>query len=487
MSESIDETRSGIDLLSIFSFLWAAATIFHLVGPGPINEVLALDIESVANVALGIAAVCLLVNPRSVKLLGTLAALQVVEYLLSMPVGSNHYTMAFFLNVAILIAFFFVMRGGGRSDSVRQDLMAVFAPVGRYLLVTMYFYGVFHKINTGFLDPVASCAIDLVQRVAYPFGLDQALWVHHAAIYGTYIVEGAAMVMLCIPRLRYFGILIGMPLHWLIGFVDYSWYVNYSSLVFALYVLFLPPEFAVRLAGIFSRIKEIAPFSRLFGRVWQRSGFVVVVLALGPLAVLSAYAAEPSGGLRLGSYIPLYQAVWIAIWGVYASTIYATIVVLASRCTMYSGAGYWMPPARVAILVPLLFLFNGMSPYLGLKTESSIAMFSNLHTEASVTNHLLFDGPPYLFDFQKTVIDIRESSDPELQRLADRNLQLVEFAFWSYVHDHPDISVTFERNGEIIELARAGDGLTENAPPWLLRKLLPFKPVDFDRPKVCSH
>ena len=31
--------------------------------------------------------------------------------------------------------------------------------VARYLLAIMYFYGIFHKINTDFLNPQVSCAV----------------------------------------------------------------------------------------------------------------------------------------------------------------------------------------------------------------------------------------------------------------------------------------------------------------------------------------
>jgi len=56
-------------------------------------------------------------------------------------------------------------------------------------------------------------------------------------------------------------------------------------------------------------------------------------------------------------------------------------------------------------------LFVSAAPYLGLKTESPIAMFSNLHTEGGISNHLLFSQPPYLFDYQSKVVKVLDTNN----------------------------------------------------------------------------
>ncbi len=47
--------------------------------------------------------------------------------------------------------------------------------VARALLAIMYFYGIFHKINTDFLDPRVSCAVALYMPLADGFGLQNSL------------------------------------------------------------------------------------------------------------------------------------------------------------------------------------------------------------------------------------------------------------------------------------------------------------------------
>jgi hypothetical protein len=71
-------------------------------------------------------------------------------------------------------------------------------------------------------------------------------------------------------------------------------------------------------------------------------------------------------------------------------------------------------------LVPVIFFLNGASPYLGLKTESSIAMFSNLHTEGHQTNHLLTGQLPFAASYQNDTVRILGSNSPEFdQRFAN--------------------------------------------------------------------
>ena len=53
---------------------------------------------------------------------------------------------------------------------------------------------------------------------------------------------------------------------------------------------------------------------------------------------------------------------------------------------------------------PLLVVLNGMCPYLGLKTDSSFAMFSNLRTEPGFANHLVMPHGPQPFGFQGDLV-----------------------------------------------------------------------------------
>lgn len=61
----------------------------------------------------------------------------------------------------------------------------------------------------------------------------------------------------------------------------------------------------------------------------------------------------------------------------------------------------------------LLVVLNAASPYLGLKTMYSIAMYTNLRTEPGLWNHLLVPESFRVFDLQDGLVQLVSSDDPE--------------------------------------------------------------------------
>lgn len=475
------------DLLATFSFMWGAATLYHLFNPKFIVLLLEFNVGSLAALALCLMAIAVVLRPRSVDLLFYLAVAQIVEYSLAMPVGSNHYIMMFFVNVAICASYIIFKLQVGDVAPFRKEFFTSWSAVGRYCLVIMYFFGVFHKINTDWFDPAVSCAVALTDTLVGPWGLKSA-WLDQFVIYGTLVVEGIAMVCLCIPRLKYVGFLVGMPLHMIIGVTPYAWYPNYSSLVFALYALFLPEDFIQRIGDILKR-------NRISRDVWHALSnrnvtllaVATVLFALSVVLLLIVNSGQTRAELRSHGFGDLAHTVLMGLWAVYSVIIYVAVVVGLWGKKFTASREDWLPRPRLILVIPALFLLNGFAPYIGLKTEAAISMFSNLHTEGAVTNHLILNPPPYIFDYQDRTVKILSSSDRYFQNLANLDLQLVEFAFWKQVQKNPNLSVTYQIGDEVRHLERAGDALPGHEQPVVLQKLLPFKPVDFNRPKVCSH
>ncbi len=113
-----------------------------------------------------------------------------VDAWLQMPLNSNHTIIKNFLLLAMLI-------GGARQlwrGGTWSDFYADFAPVGRVLLVVMYVFGIFHKLNRDFLDPMVSCAVVLWRAMPAPLGYLDSAPVHLATIYGTFLAEGLILL-----------------------------------------------------------------------------------------------------------------------------------------------------------------------------------------------------------------------------------------------------------------------------------------------------
>lgn len=480
-----------ITATSLFGFVYAISIIFH-ISEG-VWALLQPEPRAITNAAVLIAAFALLIKPGSTPRLLIVGALQILDYINMLPVQSNHYTMHLFLNLSLIGAFLWFKAIGQGGEGLAQRLYGVYAPVGRYLLLMMYFYGIFHKINVDWLDPQVSCAVSLYTMLPLPFGLHNWEVGYYGAIYGTFFIEGVAGILLCVPRYKWYGFALGVPFHMAIGITGYAWYIDFSSIALALYVLFMADELAKRL-GTALEGGAVARFMDAVKRNGQTilTGGVIVGLGLWALAgALQAAGANPKGLF----YQPEFQIFCQVLWVLYSGTLYLGVLWLL-RDTAITGVPktgrMWVTVPVGFMIIPVLFFLNGLSPYLGLKSESSIAMYSNLHTEGGVSNHLLFPTLPYVFDDLSNVITIVDSNDRELNELSRSKMQLVEPHFLRLMAQKPDAVVTYTvnghtGNGQTFASRSSADILAEKQPTWLQRYVLPYKPVDFQRPKVCSH
>lgn len=241
-SSSAAGEHASIDGLTAFAPVWAAAALFSIAGDrdaifirlGPTHALLAWA-------AIG-CAVGLVLRPRSERLLFALVGLMLVRYGIAMPVASNNKMISAFMNAGILLVAAQARLAHSNREELRDLIYNRIRVIARALLAVMYFYGIFHKINTDFLDPNVSCAVSLYIPLAQGFGLDGSLAGKYLAIWATFIVEGIAIVSLYWKRYFAVGLLLALVFHFVIPISVYSWYMDFSSLVFALYILSVPRE-----------------------------------------------------------------------------------------------------------------------------------------------------------------------------------------------------------------------------------------------------
>jgi hypothetical protein len=420
-----------------------------------------------------------IVRPRITQLLYLLAALMVARYVVLLPVASNNKTITVFMNAAILVCALQAAWAGLRDEQFRDVTYERMRVVARALLAVMYFYGIFHKINTDFLDPRVSCAVALYEPLARGFGLGGHPIGHSIAIWSTFIIEAIALVALYWKRFFAIGLILGLMFHFVIPISTYSWYMDFSSLVLALYMLSIPREVST---AFFERVARIFRTSReRFGTV----GLLLPFAVIGVLAVVVVGAIALSAG-RVGVLFQLYTSVWVLFWAVYGGIAMVLLTAVALDYLPWRGQHAPRQPLWLYAFALVLFI-SCLSPYVGLKTESSIAMFSNLHTEGGETNHLMFAAPPYLFDYQRDVVHIVAASSPTLQQVAAKRDGMVWFGLQQYLRANPTQWVTFRRDGVLHERATAASIAHLPQPSWLESQFLIFKTVDFERPKVCTH
>ena len=160
-SDSAKESLHVRDSFALFSFSWAAATLFHVGSVDRWTEAWPLVL----------AAVWLLWRPGSTTALAALAAVQ-IDYVF--PIGprtSNHTLFAAAVATAVLLSIATLIVRYRRLSTDRIELFRTFAPSVRWSLIAFYFFAAFHKLNADWFDPSVSCGALFYarERQIFPF------------------------------------------------------------------------------------------------------------------------------------------------------------------------------------------------------------------------------------------------------------------------------------------------------------------------------
>ncbi|GAA5137124.1 hypothetical protein GCM10023339_77000 [Alloalcanivorax gelatiniphagus] len=438
----------------LFVRMWAVAHILHLL----IADRGALHTPwSTAVVALALA---VLLNPVSGRLFVAMLVAQLVEHTIEMPFSPDHWALVALVNLAILLTMLV-----GRSTS--PDTLAKAFPAARVLLLVAYGAAALSKWNTTFLDPVTSCANAIAGIITY--GLVDPVADSHLVNYGTVGTETAIFLLLLVPRLRSWGVVLGLAFHFSLSASPIIVVGDYTSTVYALFFLFLRPEVV---DGVLDRTTRWAARSAVV-RDARRRPRVTAALALVVLGF---------GGHVLGA-VPV-AAVYVLEQFYFVPLIIATA--LAVRDDRGRGRARVGRMQLLHLPVLLLAVVWALNPYLGLRTTGANTMFSNLRTESPDPNHLFM--PSWrLTDWQEDMVVLVSSTDPELQAGADNDLAVPLVALRRINMDRPGLEVTGVLDGETVTFG-PGEGQTElePLPAWHYRLFL-LRPVPTTDAPFCPQ
>lgn len=406
----------------------------------------------------------LFVRPDKVLLLLALLLLGVFDAWLQMPSFSNHTIIKNFFLLAII---FSGLTCAWRGDSW-SDWFEVVAPVGRALLLMMYVFGVFHKLNSGFLDPSVSCAVELWRSMPWPLYLVDWGWARYLFIYGTLIAEVAILVFLLVPRFRHCGVLLGIAFHMMLALSNYAMYTAFSMLSVVLHILFISRASAKAI------IED--PLSRRFlslSRSWR--GWIIAAAYLSVIRVLA--------------WMNVFWAVTL-VWFFWVVPFLWIVFKYGKDKRDHRVSAVFFSKKPLLNVISLLFFVNCITPYLGLKTAQSINMFANLRLEDGVSNHLVLSSPPGPFLYLENVVRIVSSTGVDYFNYVKANqLYITYYDFLNRLEQHPAAIVSYEREGHIYLDKTAEDLSVEMEkvlhPEWV-RKWFHFIPVDLNTPKACA-
>ena len=275
---------------------------------------------------------------------------------------SNHLVAAWFMGLLLCLDLLF------QTPDRRGLAPTPFFLSGVQIVVGLtYALAFLHKLNPEYLSPSMSCGSYLGCEY-----LEHRVNIRHPAllkiqgflsIYAILALEGIIPPLLLFPATRPLGILLAVLLHLPLGLLVH---VHFAAVMYAGLSAFIAPgDWPHVLASAFalSRIK------------------LILYLLLGLYL-----------GHRFGSYG--YKRRLLAYGHQLFFGVYFLAVLAVSLTLLHSGplrttfAWGEAAPRVLLILLTGAYLLNGLGPYLGLKTNFSFAMFSNLRPDP--WRHLLW-------------------------------------------------------------------------------------------------
>lgn len=455
------------DRFRIFFSLFAIAILAHLLNKVDFSLVpSAFGWEALTAWLTLIGALSVLYRPGSVRAVLLMSGAQITHVLATMPEVADHWYLSGFMGVLAFIAY--VRRGMFEEGETNPRVMKDLEPAARIVFLVTYAAAALAKYNVDFLDPQTSCSVELFGHILTSLGAAGVpSWLQYPIVWGTILTETFVALLLLSRYTRRWAILLGLAFHSMLAFTPAVRVFDFTAMLVPCLFLFTPLNCTDELRRIWNDVVDpSSPPDMLPDHVrWHR---LLVVFTIGLCVVFQDEL-----------FSPIQEVVPVLAFDVYHAVVFAMACMAllgGDEPVRWPDSFYRMhlPSYGVCLLIVVL---NVASPYIGLKTESAFTMFSNLRTAGEASNHLLLSRYS-LFSFQDDPVTIHHSTDESLQGFADRNQQLVFFELRRYVGlDAGDDRIVFERHGEIVQVEQASKHPSLSPPPWILQKLLIFRPV----------
>ncbi|MEX0719061.1 MAG: hypothetical protein WD059_00245 [Balneolaceae bacterium] len=404
----------------------------------------------------------------------------------ALPGVPNHLILTLIIHFTLFLSVLLYWNGSLETQKERISYwFKKTAPYLRIELLIVYFFVVLHKLNYDFFNPDVSCAAELYNDIAgmYPF-FPQELWIDKAIIFLTLLPELLIPILLIIPATRVFGVFIGLLFHFMLSLHSNLYILSFSAEVYALYILFLPGHVITKCTHELKQIADRFSKEKLLAGV-AGIGLTVSVFYLGINILLTGTLSVSQLKEDIMGLIMVFWIIW-------------SITLIAGAIAVFRGHFISFPPETSSffrlswsplLLLLLLTIFNGINPYIGLKTATNFAMFSNLKVEGADNNHLFISSAYQLSGKQGDTVTLIETNHPYLQNYIDWNERITYFELSRFLHENrsKNVEVTFRRNSNKQTIRLPQQQPTDYMDSsWLARKMLVFRGVPIEGPTPCQ-
>lgn len=479
-----ESSRSTPDLrFAVFAWLWSIAALFSLLSRWEWAWTLVYGFPSplgLAGLLVAICAVLVLIEPASLARLSGLSLSLVFLVVVELPAVPNHRLVLAFVSICLLLAIVGAKTSGKTGTGLREEAWGRFAPSGRWVAILVYFFAFLAKLNSGFIDPAHSCAVEFYGNIRNSTGgiLPDSRAMHLGVVWTTLVVEGLLPALLFFRRTRSIGVVLGVAFHLVLAFDLEKLFFNFSAVMSPLLLLFLPDRYFSNASARWRAWSE----GRMVSTETVSTVSVIGILLLLAFSIMTA---------ELPSLIDVYVTTVAIFWGVHGIIIFGTIIVFLfhgfreTREVPESDGLKIRGASQVLVLV--MVILNGLSPYLGLKTRTGFNMYSNLRVEPGLSNHWFMPQSPDLLGHLEDSVRIVSTSDPQWNLLyVETGWRIPYFSLSQRVAKGIPIEVIYERNGKVFRYMTARADTEPVKPrPWILRKLLIYRPLGDGVEEMC--
>ncbi|MDT0644291.1 hypothetical protein RM553_15745 [Zunongwangia sp. F363] len=406
----------------------------------------------------------------------------------NMPFIPNHIILALIVNLCTIsgiLYMYFWKKSGNLEENIGQ-MYKIVAPVLRWLVIILYFFTVFHKLNHSYFDPTVSCGVALYGEITkiLPFLPNNELvaWI---TIYGTLIIETLIPVLLLILGYRLFAIITGLAFHFLLAIHPNLMIFSFTTEIYALYTLFLPiktvKDIHITITNILRKL--------MFLNQKDKIKLSIALLIPAGVLILWIYKTNPVPAVP-----PNYLQ--FIIFGLYAWCSF--LILLTLRYIFKTKIEDRLHtrqllniPAPAFIFFIFLTVFNGITPYLGLKTATNFSMFSNLKVAGEKSNHLIIAETLPLLQYNNDFVEIEDSDYPPFIHIKEKHelvtLFEIEREVQNYDSEEPkNLTYSYRKKTYKVQLPKDQNLPQFNRISWMEKKFLVYRDVPKSGPCPCQ-
>ncbi len=327
---------------------------------------------------LPLAAFLFLFIKNQTLLLFSLTGLQIFLYSISSVVIGNHNVIQFFIAVPLLLSSGWDLLK--KTDPSRKLFVETFFSLQPIFFI-FYFFATFHKLNTGYFDPLNSC-VHLVNNkilTLFPGNISSPAALGAFFIWGSLIVEGVFPSLIRNTKFARMSLLVLSVFHVYLS----ANFFEFLPFILSMFLFFLPEAMILEIYKQF-HLLLFAPTKKAFL-------ILLFVFAISfHFSVLSKDTGVP----------PPYVFGWIG----YGLAIIISLPFFRTLAT-FSGP-YKMQPfsfSKISVIPMFLLCIILVLPYSGLRSTSSLTMYSNLRTEGK-SNHFFMPSLGLYPEYKQMII-----------------------------------------------------------------------------------